>query len=388
MSKRSGYAKMYMITPRVWELVKKCVDDLEAERINQLNVNRNIQPMRTRSEQILSNISSMDINPIEETLLPRNLSPIPESDEIEIFYTPNVQNIEPTYDTEMSEPRIDSSVQTELPTEQKTITANVSSQTNIPTITYPSSDQTFETIQPTNIRPIRQTQAVSYNQPSSIDYKKPKSITFKQPLSVGFKKPIPYTRKRKSDVQYMEPITVPDPFIQNYPTQDYNIQNVSQASDSFGVLPPPEYRSEEFEFNPKIHSTPISAARKSSIQKPKPSRIPLPILPLPSCTPKSTAIAKMQKRTLSTIEPQSKTAISKPQLAITQLKQKAITTRTKPALTYSPIRTRSITKGALVKKDTYICPLCGLEFTTQVNMERHMRVLHNATSKNYDKWKK
>ncbi len=130
--------------------------------------------------------------------------------------------------------------------------------------------------------------------------------------------------------QYIEPITVADPFIQNYPTQDYNIQNISQPPESFGILPPPEYRSEEFGFNPKIHSTPISSVRTSSIKTPKPSRIPLPILPLPSCTPKSTSVAKIQKRNLSTIEP-----LSKPQLAITQLKQKAITTRTKRALTYS-----------------------------------------------------
>lgn len=399
--KRSGYSKMYMIPPSVWELVKKCVDDLELQRINQLNMNRNIQPLKTRSDQILSNISSMDINPIEETL-PRNLSPIPEIDES--YYNPNTQT-ETSYDVQMNEPKIDFSTQTELPTEQPyRSVANISSQTNIPTITYPSSDETIELTRSTSVQPIRQTQSLSYNQPSSITYTQPKAISFKQPAAITFKKPITYTRKRKSSSQYVQPITVADPFIQEYPTQDYNIQDVDQTSESFGILPPPEYQSEEFEFNPKIHSTPISSTRLSSIKTPKPSRIPIPILPLPSCTPK-TAVSKLQKRTLSTIEPLSKTAISKPQLSISHLKQKAITTRTKPmltysgiqnksqnvkskALTYSPIQTRSRSKGALVKKDSYICPLCGIEFTTQINMERHMRVLHNATSKNYDKWKK
>jgi hypothetical protein len=385
MSGRSGYAKMYMITPRVWELVKKCIDDLETERINQLNINRNLQPKRTRSEQILSNISSMDINPIEETLLPRNLSPIPEISET--YYNPDTQPLEQTY-TEMTEPRINYSTQTDLPTEQDISTTNISSLTNIPTITYPTSNEALEVTRSTNIQPTRQIQSLRYTEPSPIEYVQPKSVTFKQPLAISYKKPVTYTRKRKSSSQYIEPITVADPFTQNYPTQDYNIQNISQPSESFGILPPPEYRSEEFEFNPKLHSTPI---RKS---KPKPSRIPLPILPLPSCTP--TTVAKVQKRTLSTIEPLSKTAISKPQKAITTKIKPALTysgasndpqTSKTKALTYSPIHTRSKSR-ALVKKETYICPLCGLEFTTQVNMESHMRVLHNATSKNYDKWKK
>ena len=383
MSGKSGYAKMYMITPRVWELVKKCIDDLEAERINQLNIDRNLQPKRTRSDQILSNISSMDTNPIEETLLPRNLSPIPELEET--YYNPDTQPAEQTY-TEMTEPRINYSMQTDLPTEENV--TNISSLTNIPTITYPTSDETLEVSRSTNVQPTRQIQSLRYTEPPPVEYVQPKSVTFKQPLAISYKKPITYTRKRKSSSQYIEPITVSDPFIQNYPTQDYNTQNISQPSESFGILPPPEYRSEEFEFNPKIHSTPI---RKP---KPKPSRIPLPILPLPSCTP--TTVAKVQKRTLSTIEPLSKTAISKPQKAITTRVKPAITysgsmndpqPSTSKALTYSPIQTRSKSR-ALVKKETYICPLCGLEFTTQLNMERHMRVLHNATSKNYDKWKK
>lgn len=380
MSGRSAYAKMYMITPRVWELVKKCIDDLETERINQLNINRNLQPKKTRSEQILSNISSMDMNPIEETL-PRNLSPIPEIDET--YYNPDTQPLEQTY-TEMTEPRINYSTLSDLPIEQNISTTT----TTLPTITHPTSDETLEITRSTNIQPTRQTQALRYIEPPPLEYAQPRSVTFKQPLAINYKKPITYTRKRKSSSQYIEPITVADPFTQDYPTQDYNIHNISQPSESFGILPPPEYRSEEFEFNPKLHSTPI---RKP---KPKPSRIPLPILPLPSCTPAT--IAKVQKRTLSTIEPLSKTAISKPQKAITTKIRPALTysgtsndpkPSTSKALTYSPIHTRSKSR-ALVKKETFICPICGNEYTTQVNMERHMRVLHNATSRNYDKWKK
>jgi hypothetical protein len=391
-NKRVGYSLMYMVPPSIWELVKKCVNDLEAQRIEQLNISRNIQPIRTRSDQILSNISSMDINPIDDTLHTRNLSPIP--DETTEYSS---------HDIPMFEPPKDFSTQTNFPTENISQITNISSQTEAPLVTYPdtSIDRSSG-----NIPNIEIPKSITFKKPPTVTFKDINPLTYKKPLPISYKKPITYSRKRKMENEYIEPLTIPDPFIQNQPTQDYTNLNVTQEPESFGILPPPEYRSSEFEFNPSIYSTPISSTNIPKRTKPKPSRIPIPILPLPSCTPKPNTISKLQKQTLSTINPSSKLAISKPQLSITHTKQKAITTKSLPQLTYSqpPIQTRSKSKAivpissssiqtrsksrALVKSNSYICPLCGIEFTTQVNMERHMRVLHNATAKNYDKWKK
>lgn len=396
-TRRTGYSKMYMVPPSVWDLVRRCVDELEKERIDQLNIERNIQPLRTRSDQILSNISSMDISPIENIAPVQNILPLPM----------NIQQHEPILQDEpmqMIEPPNEFSRQINYPIEEYQ-NQPLQEQSNNPTISYPpdnrpSIEENIPSIQE------RQIPKVTYRKPPAITYKDIKEVPFKQPLPISYKKPITYTRKRKMSEQYIEPITISDPFIQNISTQDYTIPDTTLESDSFGILPPPEYRSEEIRI-PKIRT--------------RPSRIPIPILPLPSCTPKTTAMSKIQKRTLSTIEPSSKSAITKPQLAISQVRQKALTTKSRPQitysgvqtrsqaiknkpinytpmreLTYSPIRTRSKSKGALVKvtpgtvvkANSYICPLCGIEFTSQANMERHMRVLHNATEQNYDKWKK
>jgi hypothetical protein len=379
-----------MVPPSVWDLVRRCVDELEKERIDQLNTERNVQPLKTRSDQILSNISSMDISPIENIAPVQNILPV------------NIQQNEPIlYDEpmQMIEPPKEFSRQINYPIEEQ------SEQSNIPTITYPTDNR--PTIEE-NIPSIqeRQIPTVTYRKPTTITYKDVKEVPFKQPLPISYKKPITYTRKRKMSEQYIEPITISDPFTQGVSTQDYTISDPTLESDSFGILPPPEYRSEEIRI-PKIRT--------------RPSRIPIPILPLPSCIPKTTSMSKIQKRTLSTIEPSSKSAITKPQLAISQIKQKALTTKSRPQitysgvqtrsqtvknkpinytpireLTYSPIQTRSkskgtlvkVTPGTVVKANSYICPLCGIEFRSQANMERHMRVLHNATEQNYDKWKK
>jgi Zinc finger, C2H2 type len=412
-SRKIGYSKMYMIPPSTWEFVKQCVDNLEAQRLEQLNKERNVSQVRSRSDQILSNISSRDIKPITESMQPevsitsRNLSPIPESMSESYYINPSeYENV--SQDIPMVEPPSDFATQTEYPTESYLVPSpSTSLQVESPIVTYPPDSSTETTIpRITNLRGILKPKAIPFKKTIPIKYSQNPSVTFKKPLPVTFKKPITYaTRKRKANDEYIQPISVNDPFIQTQPTQDYNISNISNdfETDSFGILPPPEYRSQDITFDPQIHSTPIASSRR--LNQPKPSRIPIPILPLPSCTPKITTVSRLPRRTLSTIESASKSAISKPQPALTYLGPKSITTKIKPqitysgiqtraqskkakALTYSPIKTRSVTKTALVKADSYICPLCGIEFTTQVNMERHMRVLHNATARNYDKWKK
>jgi len=36
MGKKSGYSKMYMIPPSVWELVKRYINNLDMQRLEQL----------------------------------------------------------------------------------------------------------------------------------------------------------------------------------------------------------------------------------------------------------------------------------------------------------------------------------------------------------------
>lgn len=71
-SRKSGYSKMYMIPPSVWELVKNCVDELEMKRLEGLNKDPSIGVVRTPGENIISNISTRDISPLDKSYRSRS----------------------------------------------------------------------------------------------------------------------------------------------------------------------------------------------------------------------------------------------------------------------------------------------------------------------------
>ncbi len=84
-SKKVGYSRMFMVTPSIWELVKKCVNEHEQKLLD--NLNKDTSDLKNQSKShtssIIHNISNRDITPLEPNLsVPSNLY-IPQ-DEIDI----------------------------------------------------------------------------------------------------------------------------------------------------------------------------------------------------------------------------------------------------------------------------------------------------------------
>lgn len=71
-SKKVGYSRMYMVTPSIWELVKKCVNEHEQKLLD--NLNKDTSEIRQHStSSIIHNISSKDVTPLEpDVTIPPN----------------------------------------------------------------------------------------------------------------------------------------------------------------------------------------------------------------------------------------------------------------------------------------------------------------------------
>jgi hypothetical protein len=422
-SKKVGYSRMIMISPSTWEYVKKCVDDLETQRIEQLNKERETQPLKTIGERVLSNISAMDITPInppEPELVPieniqtRNLSPIPEEpmeittnveepksvvyeEPLPITYVRKRKIVDPYIEPmvvndpfQVSQPTQDFSITNVIPsTPEPTqiierpsripvpitprIPVTPPPRIPIPILPLPSCTpkvttiskvpkKTLSNIKKTQEFPIAKSQKeLTYLRPRSINYLGPKGITAIQKTQEF---PI---AKSQQELTYVGPKA-----ITTKTKPPITFQKIKEITT---------------ENNPQI-----------TFKEPK-------------------AITTKTKPSITFSGPKAITTKTKPQLNYSGIETRSMTKKAKAltyspmkmkALTYSPIRTRSQTKKAVtyspMKALTYSpmrtrshayrpdipCPfpLCGMLFSTQDNLNRHLRISHNAKPSNYDQWKR
>lgn len=358
-SRRSGYSKMYMVPPSIWELVKKCVDEFEMQRLNQLNMERALVPVRTRGDQILSNISSQDIGPLDRSY--RSRSDILES----TLAQPSFQEIEDEF---YQDPSMHSSDRS-----RSRIDPDISSQTErYHNITMdPARDYTTISVDPTDISaeseidpiiqsgiqqnipgPSKTPQKTSIFKPSR--FKRLKTVHISEPSETRQRiKPAPYqprfstrTRSRTTPLQYGQ-MSPANPSV--IPRDDSFFDRSSQSLDRSRV-----------NFDPLVTSTPIPVHRMPTIPE-QDAPIPIPILPLPGCEPKTPP---------RIIQTRSRTRRQSPPRVI---------------------QTRSRTKIAIREphdNDEFKCSICNKLFSKKIYLNKHMQFLHKINvEKSFDKWR-
>jgi len=340
--RRTGYSKMYMIPPSVWELVKKCVDELEQQKLEQLNAEKSAQVIKTRGDQILSQVSAQDIIPLDSSY--RSRSDIIGNDLSQPSFMQGVDD-----EFYITDPSIE--------------TAEMSTASTIPL----DSENTV----PPN-RPLGYTRSNS-------------APTFER-----FDSPLQNIRSRS--VSYKEPLRATERFQKNLLKR--SISTVSPPENM-----PVDYlnRTVNEPFQPNITSTPIPKRRlytipEDQINESFQSKIPIPVrqmsafperatpfpiqpLPLQSCGPPKILItpATPARPPNPTINVIPATPMRKPRSRL-------------------PIRSPIQTRSRVSVEDLYMpptnnkCSYCDKEFTKRSNLDRHLRVLHNVGSK-FSKWK-
>lgn len=407
MGKKSGYSKMYMIPPSIWELVKKCVSNLEIQRLEQLNTEKKFRTNITPEDRILSNISQRDISPIDVSGRSRS--------DLGADITQSTEPMSETYnqdpsfhDTDRSRSLLDPNIttQTIYPTQEvpefsttdypkmiegpKTIVTRPAYVTSEYERSYPIVPTTAvvpleETIQSSPIsKRIRKSQSVSFRKPLTIEHKKPLSIAFKKPLAIQFKKsqmPVYHaSRRRRNTEDYIDPIELADTrdinLSQQYTNVDYTTPSLSQ---SYGKLPRPDLSTtldesdmdvSRMSFDPRIYSTPIRGHRLPTIME-EPEQIPISIPVLPGCSPSTPKNVKSIRKSKSlSSNAQSRSKVSSRPYNVPQ------TSKTRRESTISSV-------------ENYNCPMCSKNFSKKSYMEAHLRVIHGVSKKTttFDRWK-
>ncbi len=107
--KKIGYSRMYMVTPSIWELVKKCVNEHEKKILDNLNNESSTFHDPTKSDiptsSIIHNISRKDITPLEPSLsstLDLSKPSNPQAPEDEVNYEPSVTSFHRSQDRSRS----------------------------------------------------------------------------------------------------------------------------------------------------------------------------------------------------------------------------------------------------------------------------------------------
>jgi hypothetical protein len=397
MAKKSGYAKMYMVTPSIWEYIKKCVSNLELQRLEQLNAEKNIQTNITPEDIILSNISQQDISPIDVSI--RSRSDLGENVTQPTELMSETYSRDPSFhSTDRSRSMINPNLttQTVYPTQEipelttteypKTLVTRpeyVTSEFNrsYPLVPITSVVPHEKTIQSSPVpRRIRKSQSVTFRKPLTIEHKKPSSISFRKPLSIEHRKPLAIEfkksqmpvyhasrRRRRYTDDYIDPVELADSRDINLPAQYANVDySTPSLSQSYGRLPRPDLSTTIDEsdisgmsFDPRIYSTPIKGHRLPTIME-EPEQTPIPIPILPGCSPNT---------------PKRKS------------KSSNIQSRSKPYNIPQTSRTRG--ESSTTNPESHNCPMCNKNFSKKSYMEAHLRVIHGVNKKTttFDRWK-
>ncbi len=362
-SRKSGYSKMYMIPPSVWEILKTCIDESEIQRIEQLNAEKSLQSMRTRSDEIISNISSQDISPLDksyrsrssilETDLSRPIIPQQVSDE---FYHSRPDTI----DTDLSRPTNPQQISDEFYVDPSLHPSDRSRSIMDPdrtTQTIGFADMTTQTVEPTDMSMTTQTiplseastqilpmETISPYRTSKM--KRASTVPSTGPYSIQSK-----SRKLRS-VSMTEPLAMPDRFLlpRNTSRSSLNL-SIPNRSGSFGKMNRPDSSmmsrsgqdTSEIVFEPRITSTPI--------------------------------------RTLPTIHenPQGPAIIRTLPLASCDTNRSPIKTRTRTGTLAAPVP----------RNEQFRCPICSKLFAREYNMNKHIATFHKTVGERsgFDKWK-
>lgn len=407
-SKRTGYSKMYMVPPSVWELVKNCVDELELKRLENLNRDTTIQAERSLGENVISNISAQDIMPLDKSyrsrssILEANLSQPPlfqeprdefymsnpsfhQSDRSRSMLNPDHTNLSSQSsnfgDITVRSNRGDFTTQTipmsEASTQILPMSESSSSSSrrsygrnraDFTTQTIPMSEASTQILPmsdssrsysrnradfTTQTIPMSEasTQILPMSDTSNISRR---SSKMKRSSTVPSSLPYPLSsRIRKSrSVTINEPSGMYDDGTFHF-SRDPSMSSIEmeqtpgmiRREDSMLHLP------SSVNFNPTLTSTPIGPRRpftrsqNVNVNPNPPMENFLPILPLPSCR-----------------------------------------------VNRSPIKTR-IRTGALPaatpKVDPFKCDICGKTFARKYNLNKHLVVIHksNLQKSSFDKWK-
>jgi len=405
MGKKSGYSKMYMIPPSVWELVKRYINNLDMQRLEQLNAERESQIIVTPGDRILSNISSQDINPIDASFRSRSELGDPDETRTQELMTESYTVDPSMHESDRSRSTlnpdsdyINISTQSTYPTQETLQELDMAERAKMiegpkTVITRPRyataeyNIQDFPIVPSTALATINRPSILKrVRKPQSVTFKKPLPVSFKKPLALTFKEPLIYKRKKRSESQYIEPMNLSDKFLQTpeFTSVDYENPYMSQ---SFGRMPAPELSISRkttpelsttlndpdvsrISFDPKIYSTPIRGHKLPTIvEEQESSPIPIPILPLPSCAPSTSKGVKDKSP--------RKTASSY-----------AMQTRSRATALAKPYNLRSKTpkegSGEIFK-----CNVCNATFKKQNSLESHYRVVHNINKKaiTFDRWK-
>ncbi len=412
-SKRSGYSVMYMVTPSVYELLKQCVDEYELERLEQLNKDQSSTITRSRSENILRDISSQDIIPIDQSyrsrsdIIESNLSQptLPQQVQDVVYVTDPSMNISDpssnigTIQTNFSQSGVPVTLEDAVYMSDPSLHSSDRSRSvlnpDFTTQTIHTADMTTQTVEPTDIS---MSQTLPQSEISkSIPYR---SLKLKRALSVPSTEPYrPYNKNRKiKSVSMSEPLQMPDRFIQSGTPSRTSINlTTPNQSRSFGKLPSANVSSassrdtSRISFDPRITSTPI----RSSINLTTPNQ--------------SGSFGRLPSANVSTTSSRDTSRISfDPRITSTPIRQLPAIPENSPSRnvipvlplpackqTRSPINTRTRT-GAVQRvqptRSSFQCTICEKSFARKYNLDKHMATLHKSSANNdpkygFDRWK-
>ncbi len=344
-SGKIGYKQMYMVTPSIWELVKKCVNEYEQKLLDNLNKD-NTNPTnqsKSHTSQIIHNLSNQDTTLLDSSC-------------------PNASQQSSHSETSFSKIPLppDSFDQTSIPEEPH----NSSGKLSLPGGSFNNSRTSFHR---------SQDRSRSLLNPNNSDTFDRTSIPEKSHNSSG-KPPLPggsfnnsgasFHRSRDRSRSLLNPNNSNSSFL-NISRHNFDV------SDSFGRLPPPDnfgpepyvYDPGDYDsFQPRRTSSPIiddpgdyssfRPRRTSSPiidepqdydsfrrrRTPSPAGALIPVLPLPSCEKK--------------------------------LPRSPVKTRTRTgALPYHPY-----TK--IPRNDKFICDYCNKHFGRKWNLQKHVNTVH------------
>jgi len=397
-NQRLGYSKMYLIPPSLYEILKKCISDMERQRLENINISQNIRPERTVTDMQMENIAQQNVEPminidsLEETLPQptQNQQLVPVLDTIE-----EISEDDPTAETlyldrtelQPSQPQFPTyAISGHLPTQ----TRSVQIPEQLPTNIQRSQSERISLLGKRNLGPLTPTRVP------------------------------PVKRFNLSQTNNDTTLSLPPDGTQPLPntTPQQNITAQEELNDSTQYAPfyrdiaePPRNRNT---FRPDIRgltSTPIAKqVRRRPNIKPQCN---LPGLPLKSCKKTETVPLPLTHVTSTTtplpltyVKP-TKTPLpltyvkpTKNPLALTHVR--ATTTPlplTLEKTTLDRLRARnkkleSLEKRSLegIAQGKFPCSVCQKTFNRQDNLKRHEETMHNKyrfrTNKNtFDRWK-
>ena len=350
-SRRSGYSKMYMVPPSIWELVKKCVDEFERKRLEQLNLEKALVPVRTPGDQVLSTISARDITPLDRSY--RSRSDILESTldqpsmqldvEDELFQDPSFHSIDRSRSrldpdsTIQSIHYSDMTTQTVDPTEEP---LDLSMRTDLQPL--PSSSVQRSNIQASRIPILKK----------SI-FKPTKS---KRPRPVPVNEPI--TREMYTPVRTR---TQPDPF--RYGRLSPPIPGVISRDDSFWNRSSQSLNRSDINFDPLITSTPMPVQRRKRLL---------------SSSEQEPDFRRRRMPTIHEQEPEELIPIQVLPLAGCEQRPQGIQTRSKTRGKFQEVSL----------EDEFKCTMCNKKFSKQIYLTKHMEGVHKVNVvKTFDRWR-